>query len=479
MNKAIIKKAANLSQKKTVIIAIVIGVFFLFLLLSKIPEVNALVRTFTSGNSATITSVRSKKILRVSMASTQGCIVAIDQYVYCAGLNSSGQLGDGTTSNATTPSLFKMPTGVGVTNINTVHNNFTCALGTNQLAYCTGVNTNGQLGDATIVNKSTPVLYKTPAGKTVDKIIPSFYYYYTCALTTDQLVYCAGENLYGQLGDATSGTDRSTPVLFQLPAGKFAKDFAMGLYATCVYTVDQLIYCAGNNVNGALADNSTTSRSTPVLFQVPAGKIATAVDLAYNHTCILTDDQLVYCTGLNSSGQLGDTTLTNRSLPVLFQLPAGKTALSIEVNRHQTCALTVDKAVYCAGLNTDGQLGNGNILNRSTPALFQLPAGKYAQSVSSTYLHTCVLTTDQAVYCSGDNTYGQLGDNTSGTDRFVPVLFQLPAGKKAESVSTSYYQSCVKTIDQLIYCAGSNANGQLGDGVPVANKPLPTSFVTP
>ncbi len=340
-----------------------------------------------------------------------------------------------------------------------------CVLATNQLVYCSGLNTSGQLGDGTTTNRSLPVEFKLPVGKTATAM-DSTGSAISCALTSDQLIYCAGSNNNGQLGNGTT-ISSSTPVLFQLPAGKFAASLQTGLFHTCVITTDQLVYCAGKNLSGQLGDASTTDRSTPVLFQLPAGKFGAKVVASYNHTCVLTTDQLVYCAGLNGNGQLGDTTLTNRSTPVLYQLPAGKTAATLSIFSNSSCVVTTDQLMYCAGRNTDGALGDGTIgINRPTPVLFQLPAGKFAVNVHVVTSVICAVTTDQLAYCAGANYSGQLGDGTT-TGRTTPVQFQVPGGKTVSTTSSSSNTTCIETTDQFAYCVGGNTYGQLGNGTTV------------
>ncbi len=341
-----------------------------------------------------------------------------------------------------------------------------CAITTNQQVYCTGDNGYGQLGDGTTITRLTPTRFQLPAGKKAQSMKGGDN---TCVITIDQLVYCAGYNTSGHLGDGTT-VNRSTPVLFQLPAGKKALSLTDGTNV-CVVTTDQLVYCAGYNARGQLGNGNTTNQSIPVLFILPAGKKAATATNGGEAGCVLTTDQLAYCAGYNTNGQLGDGSTTHRSTPVLFPLPAGKKAASINVGNLTGCALTTDQLVYCAGDNTFGQLGDGTITNRLSPVLFILPGGKKAKSLTTGSYNTCALTTDQLVYCAGYNIHGQLG-NGNTTNQSTPVQFILPVGKKATANTGGSYVTCALTDDQLVYCAGQNNYGQLGDST-TTNRSTP------
>jgi alpha-tubulin suppressor-like RCC1 family protein len=122
----------------------------------------------------------------------------------CWGLNEYGQLGDGTTSSQTTPSVVAGGhTFAGIT----AGLRHTCALDGSGKAFCWGSNSLGQLGDGTTDSHSVPVAV---AGGL------SFAYLKagelsTCGVTSDGVAYCWGDNEYGQLGDGTT-TSSSSPV---------------------------------------------------------------------------------------------------------------------------------------------------------------------------------------------------------------------------------------------------------------------------
>jgi alpha-tubulin suppressor-like RCC1 family protein len=125
--------------------------------------------------------------------------------VDCWGLNTSGQLGNGTTTGNT-----GAPVAVsGITNATaiTARHSHTCALLATGGVDCWGDNGFGKLGNGTTTTSSTPVAVSGITNATA----VAAGYYHTCALLATGGAACWGYNYFGQLGNGTT-TDSSTPV---------------------------------------------------------------------------------------------------------------------------------------------------------------------------------------------------------------------------------------------------------------------------
>ena len=129
-------------------------------------------------------------------------------------------------------------------------------------AYCWGANGSGQLGDGTMTNRSSPVLVQAPAGVSLAAVGAGDFH--TCGVTATGAAYCWGANGSGQLGDGTNTTNRLTPVLVQAPAGVSFAAVTAGAVHTCGVTAAGTAFCWGRNVEGQLGDGTTTDRLTPV-----------------------------------------------------------------------------------------------------------------------------------------------------------------------------------------------------------------------
>ncbi len=380
------------------------------------------------------------------------CALMTGGGVKCWGDNGFGQLGDGTTTNRVTPvAVSGLASGVSAI---AAGDEYTCALMTGGGVRCWGINGFGQLGDGTRADRVTPV---DVSGVASGVCAIAAGHGHTCALMAGGGVKCWGYNYYGQLGDSTRA-DRATPVdVSGLASG--VRAVAAGLYHTCALTTVGGVKCWGDNDFGQLGDNTTINRSTPVAVSGLASGVR-AVAAGLYHTCALTTGGGVKCWGSNYYGQLGDGTTINRATLVdVSGLASGVRAVA--VGRDHTCALTMGGGVKCWGYNGFGQLGDGTTTDHATPvAVSGLASGVSALAAGDG--HTCALTTDSRVKCWGYNYSNQLGDGTT-TNRAVPVdVSGLASGVSA--IAAGYSHTCALTADGGVKCWGNNGFGQLGDG---------------
>ena len=300
---------------------------------------------------------------------------------------------------------------------------------------------------------------------------------HTCALLSTGAVKCWGYNDFGQLGDATSGTNRLTPVAVSgLSSGVTA--ISAGYFHSCALLSTGAVKCWGNNGFGQLGNDSGIQSLTPVAISGLSSGV-TAISAGNRHSCALLSTGAVKCWGYNDFGQLGDGSGIQSSTPVAVSgLSSGVTAISTLSSGFHTCALLSTGAVKCWGHNYYGQLGDATSgTDRLTPvAVSGLSYGVTA--ISAGYQHTCALLSTGAVKCWGYNYSGQLGDATSGTDRLTPVAVSgLSSGVTAISSSGSH--TCALLSTGAVKCWGNNGYGQIGDNsqtnrlTPVAVSGIP------
>jgi alpha-tubulin suppressor-like RCC1 family protein len=349
------------------------------------------------------------------------CALTVGGGVKCWGGNSKGQLGDGTNTGRLTPvNVSGLASGVSAIAVDGQH---TCALTTAGGVKCWGDNTFGQLGDNTIINRTTPVDVSGLASG-VSAITAGWVH--TCALTTDGGVKCWGNNSSGQLGDNTT-TERHTPVDVSGLASGVSAITAGGGY-TCALTAGGGVKCWGSNFHGQLGDGTTADRHTPVDVSELASGVS-AITAGNSHTCARTAEGGVKCWGWNSKGQLGDGSAgTDRLKPVdVNGLASGVSAIA--AGEKHTCARTTVGGVKCWGDNTYGQLGDDTTTNNSIPVnVSGLASG--ISAITDGSWHTCALTSGGGLKCWGYNFTGQLGDNTT-TDRHTPVDVVVPTLTKS------------------------------------------------
>ncbi|MBI1801247.1 MAG: RCC1 repeat-containing protein, partial [Chloroflexi bacterium] len=401
--------------------------------------------------------------MAVATGNYHSCALTTGGGVKCWGWNAYGQLGDGTTTNRTIAvDVVGLTSGVSAIAAGGYH---TCALTTTSDVKCWGYNSTGQLGDGTTTDRYTPV---DVVGLTSGVASISAGYGHTCALTTGGGVKCWGWNDSGQLGDGTT-TDRLTPVdVTGLTSGVTA--IAAGYYHTCALTKGGGLKCWGLDFHGQFGDgtNLTTdplSQLTPVdVIGLTSGVSAIVAGSA--HTCALTKSGGLKCWGWNAFGQLGDGTGITRATAVdVVGLTSGVTAIA--AGELHTCAATTGGGLKCWGANGNGQLGDGTTIQRNTPVdVSGLTSGVNAIVAGGAYPggHTCALTTTNGVKCWGLNNYGQVGDGTT-IDRLTPVDVVWVVGAfSVGSVAAGDYHACRLSAGGGLKCWGWNANGQLGDG---------------
>ncbi|NKY22055.1 InlB B-repeat-containing protein [Cellulomonas denverensis] len=296
-----------------------------------------------------------------------GFALTEDGQVYGWGRNNQGQLGDGSTTDRSVPAPVQTPAGVEFTQIASAYSaNY--ALTSDGEVYAWGDNAYGQLGDGTTTDRSVPVLVSTPPGVTFTAITSGAYTAH--ALATDGSVYSWGQGLYGQVGDGTT-TSRPVPVLTQAPAGVEFSQIASAYYAAFALGTDGQLYAWGSNLSsGVLGVGSPDRWVVPTAVTVPAGLTLTQVAGSNTAVFALTADGEIYAWGRNASGQLGNNTTSTavreQMLPVLA--PAGVTFTQLAGNGESfASALTSDGRVYSWGLNSYGQVGDGTITNRAAP----------------------------------------------------------------------------------------------------------------
>ncbi len=133
-----------------------------------------------------------------------------------------------------------------------------------------------------------------------------------------------------------------------------------------------------------------------------------AINAGRWHTCALLTTGGVKCWGRNGNGQLGNGNTTQQNTPVdVSGLTSG--VASVDAGGFHTCAVTTSGGVKCWGINTDGEVGDGTITQRTSPVDVSGLASGVA-TVNTSYYHTCAVTTGSAVKCWGKNDYNQLSD---------------------------------------------------------------------
>ncbi len=303
-------------------------------------------------------------VTAISGGNGHTCALAGNGTAWCWGNNEYGQLGNGESGED------EMETSpVQVQNLNNLISisarmDHTCAAKNDGTAWCWGLNSSGQLGDGTTEDKHTPVQVAT-----IDDVaLVSSGGTHTCAAKNDGTVWCWGLNSSGQLGDGTT-EDKHTPV--QVATNDNVASISSGGAHTCAVKNDGTAWCWGSNYHGQLG-NGKWGKMELVNPPVEVSNLTDVVSIFAGryHTCAVESDSKAWCWGINRWGQLGNGQsgfMADSSVPVEV---LGLTSTSMmSGGENHTCAVTSEGTAWCWGRNTRGQLGDGTDSNSSTPVM--------------------------------------------------------------------------------------------------------------
>lgn len=305
-------------------------------------------------------------------------------------------------------------------------------------------------------------------------------------MTSVRQAYGVGRNTYGQVGvnNNTSPQLSSTP--FQLTSGLTAVKVMKEDDVTLVLASDGQVYSAGANNYGQMGNGSVSASGQwpPTKFNLPGSLTAKDAFTDGDTTWVIASDGKVYGAGLNSKGQIGngDTSGANVTTPQLFNitLAPSVTALAMSGNGEMLLVLASDGNVYGAGKNQKGQLGNNTTTSGTTavPVRYLMPSGVSIVDIETNNYDSFVLGSNGTVYGAGDNPNGYHG-NGSTSDITDPRtgIFGLPGGVTAAGILAGDKAMYVIGSNGSVYSAGLNSVGQLGNGTTTSSSTYVTMLL--
>lgn len=237
-----------------------------------------------------------------------------DNRAYCWGWNADGQLGIGTNTGPETghfgPYSATPVAVVGTLSFRQVSAGYyhTCGVTTGDRAFCWGRNREGQIGDSSTAGRRLKPVRVAGARqfRQVDAGAD-----HTCAVTTNDRAFCWGNGRQGQIGNGKAYLSFWPRAV---AGGLGFTRVSAGLYHTCGETTLNRVYCWGANGNGMLGDGTNVDRLTPVA--VAGGLNFNQVSAGGFHTCGRTPGAVAYCWGRGFSGQLGNGGAASSLTPV-------------------------------------------------------------------------------------------------------------------------------------------------------------------
>lgn len=205
------------------------------------------------------------------------------------------------------------------------------------------------------------------------------------------------------------------------------------------------------------SDSSVTAPDEFLLLPAPI------VSTGQSFACALTIDGDAYCWGQNHSGQLGDGTRQDRSVPV--RVATGLKFKTIAAGSATTCALTAGGRAACWGHEPGFRSTDPLEDDRLEP--YFVDTDVRFTGISVGYANVCAVSEDSVVYCWGDNIFDTLGDGvTEVSTTPVPVAGAI----RFATVNTSSYLTCGLSVAGTAFCWGGSL---VGSGVHSIGK-VPT-----
>jgi alpha-tubulin suppressor-like RCC1 family protein len=386
-----------------------------------------------------------------------------DGSLWAWGANYIGQLGDGTEYSSYVPERICMPMPTSFTPMETQKSRIsagsvhTLALKSDGTLWAWGDNYLGELGDGGTTNQSSPEQIG------IDKkwVSISGGYEFTIALKSDGTLWAWGNNVSGQLGHASS----ETCSYFSYPCSKSPEQIGSddkwisvvtgGYEFTIALKSDGTLWAWGENEGGQLGDGTTNPSYVPK--QIGSDHNWVSIAAGSMHTVALKSDGTLWAWGSNASGQLGDGTTNDSYVPK--QIGTDNKWVTIAAREYQTLALKSDGTLWAWGDNEGGQLGDGGTTEQHSPV--QIGMDENWVSVAAGYYHTIALKSDGTLWAWGWNNYGQLGDGTTNPS-YVPK--QIGTEKKWVAIAAGESHTVALRSDGKLWAWGDNTYGQLGDG---------------
>jgi len=294
---------------------------------------------------------------------------------------------------------------------------------------------------------------------------------FSLAIRNNSTLYAWGLNSSGQLG-TNNTTNLNVVTQIGLVNTSSWTQISAGVSTATVIGNDGTLWVWGSNASGQLGDGTTINKSLPVQI---AGSW-TLVSTGINSTGAIKSDSTLYGWGSGTAGETGDSANVSKSSPVLIgnipnlnqptipTLVVGNSWSQISVGTSYQLATDANNNLYTWGLNSSGQLGLGtDTIARSNPVFIRSNTVQISAGTS----HAALINNVGELYAWGLNSIGQLGDNSSIT-KSSPV--QIGIGTSWNVVAAGSTNTIATRNDGTLFAWGQNLNGEIGNNTNIVNS---------
>ncbi len=357
------------------------------------------------------------RVVHVSAAGVHTCAVLEGGEVRCWGKtlfggnlpNTAGRLGTGPDGVDSPVPVFVDAKGRGGVSAS---GSSTCTIDLDS-RYCWGLNFKGELGGS--IGSVVDEPHRFTDAFSLDSLDAGFRH--SCGLTPARDLWCWGYNARGNLG--LGHVD--DPVMAPALVGSGYANVAAGGDHTCAVDVSGSLFCWGYNDSGEVGvpgDDVVTSPVKPGCEPQSGSGICfqdyQSVSAGAFHSCALRAGGELYCWGGNQNGQVGIGPPTdNFQVREPTRVNGDRRYGDVRGGRQFTCALDTESALYCWGMNEDGQLGIPGVdfVGEPTAVPVEAPGGWRRMGLGE--YHTCAIRQDRTLWCWGRNSDGQVGIGTA------------------------------------------------------------------
>lgn len=258
------------------------------------------------------------------------------------------------------------------------------------------------------------------------------------------------------------GAGRSTPTL-RSEALPRAIALAWG-DTRCVTPATGPVVCWGANDRGQLTTTPSFDVATPSALRGLTRPQVQVARFGGAFVCALDAGQ-VFCWGAGTEGQLGNGGRSDRAQAEPVALPAGAAITGLGVGSEHACAIT-EMGLYCWGANSSGQIGDGSRTDAVSPRLVGTPGMGTIRGLALGRAHSCALDDVGAVWCWGDDEFGQVGQRSAGVMTIVPR--QVARLGAVSMIASGADHICAVESEGPVRCWGRNDEFQTAHPNPVS-----------
>lgn len=351
------------------------------------------------------------KIINTSFSHNLG--IKSDGTLWVWGLNQHGNLGVGDLLDRHQPTQIGNDTNWSSVSAGGEYHSL--AIKTNGTLWAWGLNSDGQLGNGTYTRSLIPIRigldtnWKTVSGGSG----------YSVAIKKDNTLWTWGLNNSYQLSLPSTISKYNKPLQYD-SSTNWESAYA-GSYNIFALKTDSTLWGWGGNFFSQLGVLNTAGYGYPHPIQIDSNSKWVSIAAKYSHSAGIKKDGSLWTWGQNLYGQIGDSSLATSFIPK--QIGKYSNWKSVSVGWGHTIAVRSDNTLWAWGYNTWGSLGDGTTTDKYYPT--KIGNNTNWSFVSAGHSYSISLKSDGNLWSWGFNGQGQLGNGTT-IDKLFPINIFCP-----------------------------------------------------